>query len=182
MKYGLFESRVELRKLPERLFDIVCKDTKIGNPIKIYDSEVEALAELKKYHSDIINITNFTVFSTRRFFRCEVYFVAECKKINEDEDETIENLIDGDGIETAPLEREISLSSAEFKVDGKTIQGSKLEGYYKPLGETIKFYTDFKPDVLQLFYFREAYPDEDIITNIVCYEWCCEEKDLDKEE
>ena len=46
----------------------------------------------------------------------------------------------------------------------------------------IKFYTDFKPDVLQLFYFREAYPDEDIITNIVCYEWCCEEKDLDKEE
>lgn len=67
MKYGIFESRVELRKLPERLFDIVSLCENIGNPIKIYDSEVEALAELKKYHSDIINITNFTVFSTRRF-------------------------------------------------------------------------------------------------------------------
>jgi len=126
MKYGIFESRVELRKLPERLFDIVSLCENIGNPIKIYDSEVEALAELKKYHSDIINITNFTVFSTRRFFRCEVYFVAECEKINEDEGETIENLINGDGIETAPLEREISLSLAEFKVDGKLSKAVSL--------------------------------------------------------
>lgn len=126
MKYGLFESRVELRKLPERLFDIVCKDTKIGNPIKVYDSEAEALAELKKYHSDIINITNFTVFSTKRFFRCEVYFVAECEKLNEDGSETTDNLIDGDGIETAPLEREISLSPAEFKVDGKLSKAVSL--------------------------------------------------------
>ena len=157
MKYGIFESRVELRKLPERLFDIVSLCENIGNPIKIYDSEVEALAELKKYHSDIINITNFTVFSTRRFFRCEVYFVAECEKINEDE--TIENLINGDGIETAPLEREISLSLAEFKVDGKTIKGSKLEGSYEPI------YIATTPDDLQC-YFKEAYPDEDIVYNI----------------
>lgn len=48
MKYGMFESRVELRKLPERLFGIVCEDTEIGNPIKIYDSKEEALTELKK--------------------------------------------------------------------------------------------------------------------------------------
>lgn len=179
MKYGLFESRVELRKLPERLFDIVCKDTKIGNPIKVYDSEAEALAELKKYHSDITKTAGYV---GSKFYDCTIYFVAECKKLNEGSNETIDNLVNGDGIETAPLEREISLSPAEFKVDGKTIKGSKLEGYYKPLGETMKFYTAFEPDVLQFFYFMEAYPDEDIITNIVCYEWCCEEKDLDKEE
>lgn len=151
MKYGIFKSRVELRKLPERLFGIVCEDTEIGNPIKIYDSKEEALAELKKYHSDITKTVGYV---GNKFYDCIIYFVAKCEKINEDEDETIENLIDGDGIETAPLKREISLSSAEFKVDGKTIQGSKLEGYYKPLGETIKFYTDFKPDVLQLFLFQ----------------------------
>lgn len=34
--------------------------------------------------------------------------------------------IDGDDIETAPLEREISLSPAEFKVDGKTIKAVSL--------------------------------------------------------
>lgn len=99
------------------------------------------------------------MFSTRRFFRCEVYFVAECEKINEDEGETIENLINGDGIETAPLEREISLSLAEFKVDGKTIKGSKLEGSYEPI------YIATTPDDLQC-YFKEAYPDEDIVYNI----------------
>jgi hypothetical protein len=175
MKYGMFESRVELRKLPERLFDIVCEDTEIGNPIKIYDSEAEALAELKKYHSDIINITNFTVFSTRRFFRCEVYFVAECKKIDEDEGETIENLIDGDGIETAPLEREISLSLAEFKVDGKTIKGSKLEGSYEPI------YIATTLDDLQC-YFKEAYPDEDIVYNIRNNEEIYNEHELNEEE
>jgi hypothetical protein len=179
MKYGMFESRVELRKLPERLFGIVCEDTEIGNPIKIYDSKEEALTELKKYHS---GITKTVGYAGNKFYDCIIYFVAECEKINMDGNETIDNLVNGDGIETAPLEREINLSPAEFKVNGKIIKGSKLEGYYKPLGETIKFYTDFKPDVLQLFYFREAYPDEDIITNIVCYEWCCEEKDLDKEE
>lgn len=178
-KYGIFESRVELRKLPERLFDIVCKDTKIGNPIKIYDSEAEALAELKKYHSDITKTAGYV---GSKFYDCTIYFVAECKKLNEGSNETIDNLVNGDGIETAPLEREISLSPAEFKVNGKTIKGSKFEGYYKPLGETIKFYTNFEPAVLQFFYFREAYPDEDIITNIVCHEWCCEEKDLDEEE
>lgn len=173
MKYGIFESRVELRKPPERLFDIVSLCENIGNPIKIYDSEVEALAELKKYHSDIINITNFTVFSTRRFFRCEVYFVAECEKINEDE--TIENLINGDGIETAPLEREISLSLAEFKVDGKTIKGSKLEGSYEPI------YIATTPDDLQC-YFKEAYPDEDIVYNIRNNEETYDEYELDEEE
>ena len=178
-KYGIFESRVELRKLPERLFGIVCEDTEIGNPIKIYDSEAEALAELKKYHSDITKTAGYV---GSKFYDCTIYFVAECKKLNEGSIETIDNLVNGDGIETAPLEREISLSPAEFKVNGKTIKGSKFEGYYKPLGETIKFYTNFEPAVLQFFYFREAYPDEDIITNIVCHEWCCEEKDLDEEE
>lgn len=175
MKYGIFESRVELRKLPERLFDIVSLCENIGNPIKIYDSEVEALAELKKYHSDIINITNFTVFSTRRFFRCEVYFVAECEKIDEDKGETIENLINGDGIETAPLEREISLSLAEFKVDGKTIKGSKLEGSYEPI------YIATTPDDLQC-YFKEAYPDEDIVYNIRNNEEIYNEHELNEEE
>ena len=175
MKYGIFESRVELRKLPERLFDIVSLCENIGNPIKIYDSEVEALAELKKYHSDIINITNFTVFSTRRFFRCEVYFVAECEKINEDEGETIENLINGDGIETAPLERETSLSLAEFKVDGKTIKGSKLEGSYEPI------YIATTPDDLQC-YFKEAYPDEDIVYDIRNNEEIYNEHELNEEE
>ncbi len=136
---------------------------------------MEALAELKKYHSDIINITNFTVFSTRRFFRCEVYFVAECEKINEDEGETIENLINGDGIETAPLEREISLSLAEFKVDGKTIKGSKLEGSYEPI------YIATTPDDLQC-YFKEAYPDEDIVYNIRNNEETYDEYELDEEE
>ena len=175
MKYGIFESRVELRKLPERLFDIVSLCENIGNPIKIYDSEVEALAELKKYHSDIINITNFTVFSTRRFFRCEVYFVAECEKINEDEGETIENLMNGDGSETAPLEREISLALAEFKVDGKTIKGSKLEGSYEPI------YIATTPDDLQC-YFKEAYPDEDIVYNIRNNEEIYNEHELNQEE
>lgn len=178
-KYGIFKSRVELRKLPERLFGIVCEDTEIGNPIKIYDSEAEALAELKKYHSDITKTAGYV---GSKFYDCTIYFVAECKKLNEGSNETIDNLVNGDGIETAPLEREISLSPAEFKVNGKTIKGSKFEGYYKPLGETIKFYTNFEPAVLQFFYFREAYPDEDIVTNIVCHEWCCEEKDLDEEE
>jgi hypothetical protein len=175
MKYGIFESRVELRKLPERLFDIVSLCENIGNPIKIYDSEAETLAELKKYHSDIINITNFTVFSTRRFFRCEVYFVAECEKINEDEGETIENLINGDGIETVPLEREISLSPAEFKVDGKIIKGSKLEGSYEPI------YIATTPDDLQC-YFKEAYPDEDIVYNIRNNEETYDEYELDEED
>ena len=177
MKYGIFESRVELRKLPERLFDIVCQDTKIGNPIKIYNSKAEALAELKKYRS-LITKENYAGIKS---YDCIIDFVAECEKIDEDEGEIIENLINGDGIETAPLERKISLLPAEFKVNGKVFKGSKLEGYYKPLGETMNFYTAVEPDVLQFFHFREAYPDEDIITNIVCYEWCCEEKDLDEE-
>lgn len=175
MKYGMFKAIMELKTLPEKLFDIVSLCENIGNPIKIYDSEAEALAELKKYHSDIINITNFVVFSTRRFFRCEVYFVAECGKINEDEGETIENLINGDGIETAPLEREISLSPVEFKVDGKTIKGSKLEGGYEPI------YIATTPDDLQC-YFKEAYPDEDIVYNIRNNEETYDEYELDEEE
>ena len=115
------------------------------------------------------------MFSTRRFFRCEVYFVAECEKINEDEGETIENLINGDGIETAPLEREISLSLAEFKVDGKTIKGSKLEGSYEPI------YIATTLDDLQC-YFKEAYPDEDIVYNIRNNEETYDEYELDEEE
>lgn len=172
MKYGLFESRVELRKLPERLFGIVCEDTEIGNPIKIYDSKEEALAELKKYHSDIIKTVGYV---GNKFYDCIIYFVAECEKINEDEGETIENLINGDGIETAPLEREISLSPAEFKVDGKTIKGSKLEGSYEPI------YIVATPDDLQ-YYFKETYPDEDIVYNIRNNEETYDEYELDEEE
>lgn len=172
MKYGIFESRVELRKLPERLFDIVSLCENIGNPIKIYDSEVEALAELKKYYSDITKTVGYV---GNKFYDCIIYFVAECEKINEDEGETIENLINGDGIETAPLEREISLSLAEFKVDGKTIKGSKLEGSYEPI------YIATTPDDLQC-YFKEAYPDEDIVYNIRNNEETYDEYELDEEE
>lgn len=172
MKYGIFESRVEMRELPERLFDIVCEDTEIGNPIKIYDSEAETLAELKKYHSDI---TKTAGYAGNKFYDCIIYFVAECEKINEDEGETIENLINGDGIETAPLEREISLSPAEFKVDGKTIKGSKLDGSYEPI------YIATTPDDLQC-YFKEAYPDEDIVYNIRNNEETYDEYELDEEE
>lgn len=84
MKYGMFESRVELRKLPERLFGIVCEDTEIGNPIKIYDSKEEALTELKKYHSDI---TKTVGYAGNKFYDCIIYFVAECEKINMDGNE-----------------------------------------------------------------------------------------------
>lgn len=172
MKYGMFESRVELRKLPERLFGIVCEDTEIGNPIKIYDSKEEALTELKKYHSDI---TKTVGYAGNKFYNCIIYFVAECEKINEDGNETIDNLVNGDGIETAPLEREISLSPAEFKVDGKTIKGSKLEGSYEPI------YIAATPDDLQC-YFKEAYPDEDIVYNIRNNEETYDEYELDEEE
>lgn len=172
MKYGMFESRVELRKLPERLFGIVCEDTEIGNPIKIYDSKEEALTELKKYHSDI---TKTVGYAGNKFYNCIIYFVAECEKINEDGNETIDNLVNGDGIETAPLEREISLSPAEFKVDGKTIKGSKLEGSYEPI------YIATTPDDLQC-YFKEAYPDEDIVYNIRNNEETYDEYELDEEE
>ena len=172
MKYGMFESRVELRKLPERLFGIVCEDTEIGNPIKIYDSKEEALTELKKYHS---GITKTVGYAGNKFYDCIIYFVAECEKINMDGNETIDNLVNGDGIETAPLEREISLSLAEFKVDGKTIKGSKLEGSYEPI------YIATTPDDLQC-YFKEAYPDEDIVYNIRNNEETYDEYELDEEE
>ncbi|BFK56804.1 hypothetical protein I2400191J7_18140 [Ruminococcus bicirculans (ex Wegman et al. 2014)] len=171
-KYGIFESRVELRKLPERLFGIVCEDTEIGNPIKIYDSEAEALAELKKYHSDITKTAGYV---GSKFYDCTIYFVAECKKLNEGSNETIDNLVNGDGIETAPLEREISLSPAEFKVNGKTIKGSKFEGSYEPI------YIATTPDDLQC-YFKEAYPDEDIVYNIRNNEETYDEYELDEEE
>lgn len=171
-KYGIFESRVELRKLPERLFGIVCEDTEIGNPIKIYDSKEEALTELKKYHSDI---TKTVGYAGNKFYDCIIYFVAECEKINEDGNETIDNLVNGDGIEIAPLEREINLSLAEFKVDGKTIKGSKLEGSYEPI------YIATTPDDLQC-YFKEAYPDEDIVYNIRNNEETYDEYELDEEE
>lgn len=172
MKYGMFESRVELRKLPERLFGIVCEDTEIGNPIKIYDSKEEALTELKKYHSDI---TKTVGYAGNKFYDCIIYFVAECEKINMDGNETIDNLVNGDGIETAPLEREINLSPAEFKVNGKIIKGSKLEGSYEPI------YIATTPDDLQC-YFKEAYPDEDIVYNIRNNEETYDEYELDEEE
>ena len=171
-KYGIFESRVELRKLPKRLFDIVCEDTEIGNPIKIYDSEAEALAELKKYHSDI---TKTAGYAGNKFYDCIIYFVAKCEKINEDGNETIDNLVNGDGIETAPLEREINLSPAEFKVNGKIIKGSKLDSSYEPI------YIAAIPDDLQC-YFKEVYPDEDIVYNIRNNEETYDENELDEEE
>lgn len=172
MKYGIFESKVGLSKLPEILFDIVCQDTGIGNPIKIYDSEAEALAELKKYRSLITKETYAGIES----YDCIIYFVAECEKIDEDEGEIIENLIDGDGIETAPLEREISLSPAKFKVDGKTIKGSKLEGDREP------FYIAATPDDLKYYYFKETYPDNDIVYNIRNREETYDEYELDENE
>lgn len=171
-KYGIFESRVELRKLPKRLFDIVCEDTEIGNPIKIYDSEAEALAELKKYHSDI---TKTAGYAGNKFYDCIIYFVAKCEKINEDGNETIDNLVNGDGIETAPLEREINLSPVEFKVNGKIIKGSKLDSSYEPI------YIAAIPDDLQC-YFKEVYPDEDIVYNIRNNEETYDEYELDEEE
>ena len=172
MKYGIFEAKIELKKLPERLFDIVCEDTEIGHPEKIYDSKAEALAELEKYRSLIRKES----YAGIKSYDCIVYFVAECEKIDEDEGETIDNLIDGDGIETAPLEREISLSPAEFKVNGKNIKGSKLEGGYEPL------YIAATPDELEYYYFKETYPDDDIEDNIRSGEETYDEYELDEEE
>lgn len=88
IKYGIFESKVGLSKLPERLFDIVCQDTGIGNPIKIYDSKTEALTELKKISFG----HNERKLCKIKFYDCIVNFVAECEKIDEDEGEIIENL------------------------------------------------------------------------------------------
>lgn len=172
-KYGIFELRVELRKLPKRLFDIVSLCENIGNPIKIYDSEAEALAELKKYHSDI---TKTAGYAGNKFYDCIIYFVAECEKIDEDGNETIDNLVNGDGIETAPLEREINLSLAEFKVNGKIIKGSKLDSSYEPI------YIAATPNELQYYYFKEVYPDEDIVYNIRNNEETYDEYELDEEE
>ena len=69
----------------------------------------------------------------------------------------------------------VRLSLAEFKVDGKTIKGSKLEGSYEPI------YIATTPDDLQC-YFKEAYPDEDIVYNIRNNEETYDEYELDEEE
>lgn len=172
MKYGIFKSYVELNALPDRLFDIVPEDENIGYLERIFNSEKEALKALEQYHS---NVQKTKSFAGNTFYSCKVYFVAECKKWDEDGNEIIENLYGGDVIKTAPLERNIEILPAEFVVDGKTINGSKIKEHRD------WYYFTATPDELKEYY-KGAYPDEDIVDSIFNSEKYYMEYDLNEEE
>lgn len=172
MKYGIFKSYVELKALPDRLFDIVSGDEGRGHPERIFDSEKEALETLEQYHSSVQKTKGF---AGNTFYSCEVYFVAECEKLDEDGDEIIENLYDRDGIKTAPLERNIEILPAEFVVDEKKINGSKIKRH------SDWYYFTATLDELKEYY-KGAYPDEDIVDSIFDSEEYYMECDLDEEE
>lgn len=47
MKYGIFKSYVELKALPDRLFDIVSGDEGRGHPERIFDSEKRSTGNIR---------------------------------------------------------------------------------------------------------------------------------------
>ena len=99
-KYGIWKSSHEMKSQPQDAWDIINSDEWIGEPIEVFDSKEEAVAKLRKDYNSSITERHYVT----KFYECEVYFVAEAIKYDEDEPEALDNLAYGDGIEATPIE------------------------------------------------------------------------------
>ena len=99
-KFGIWQASGEFKKIPERAWDVVENDAEIDKPLEVFDSEQEAVEQLKNKYSSFVQKMTYHMTT----YRIEVYFVAEAVKYDEDGDYTPDNLMhDSDGIEVTPI-------------------------------------------------------------------------------